>query len=88
MNDAQQTIPTIQRIISILWPSFLTAGVATILFFTVFDPHLLMEISGYPHISRLGGYTIGFFCFWALTSISCVLTCYFQKPCDNKKPLK
>lgn len=77
----------IQQVISILWPSFLTAGVATILFFVAFDPQTIMAISGYGDISRLGGYTVGFFLFWILTSSSCALTCYFRKPCDdiNKK---
>lgn len=72
-----------QRIISILWPSFLTAGVATILFFTAFDPQLIVAVSGYGEISRLGGYSIGFFLFWLLTSISCLLTCFFQRPCPT-----
>jgi hypothetical protein len=87
MNDESRTIPTIQKIVAILWPSFLTAGVATILFFTAFDPQLIVAASGYGEISRLGGYTIGFFLFWLLTSSSCALTCYFQRPCDenNKK---
>lgn len=81
-------IPKIQRIIAIFWPSFLTAGIATILFFTAFDPQLLMQVAGYGEISRIGGYTVGFFLFWLLTSSTCALTCYFQKPCDsiNGKP--
>jgi uncharacterized membrane protein len=76
-------IPKIQRIISVFWPSFLTAGVATILFFTAFDPQLLMDVSGYGQISRLAGYTIGFFLFWILTASTCALTCYFQRPCHT-----
>ena len=76
-------LPMVQRIVSILWPSFLTAGVATILFFTAFDPQLIMAVSGYGDISRLGGYTMGFFIFWILTSTSCALTCFFQRPCDT-----
>jgi hypothetical protein len=76
--------PLIQKVIAVLWPSFLTAGVATILFFTAFDPELIVSISGYGEISRLGGYTIGFFLFWLLTSSSCALTCYFQRPCKPK----
>lgn len=76
-------LPMIQRVIAILWPSFLTAGVATILFFTAFDPQLIMAVSGYGEISRLGGYTMGFFIFWILTSTSCALTCFFQKPCKD-----
>ncbi len=76
-------IPKIQRVISIFWPSFLTASAATIVFFTVFDPHDLMALLDVPPISRLGVYTIGFFCFWALTAISCIMTCYFQRPCSE-----
>ena len=84
MEKKDGSISLTQRLISILWPSFLTAGVATILFFTAFDPEELMLVSGYGEISRIGGYTIGFFLFWLLTSSSCALTCYFQRPCNEK----
>lgn len=83
MTVLQENIPTIQKIIAVLWPSFLTAGVATILFFTAFDPQLLMALGGFEQVSRLGGYTIGFFLFWLLTSSTCLLTCYFQRPCHQ-----
>ncbi len=74
-------ISRMQQNISILWPSFLTAGVATIIFFTLFDPiHLFPE----RDYSRIGCYTVGFFAFWALTAMTSVLTCYFQKPCDRR----
>ena len=76
-------IPKTQKIVAVFWPSFLTAGLATILFFAAFDPQLLMQVSGYGHISRMGGYTVGFFLFWALTASTCTLTCYFQKPCHK-----
>lgn len=84
MDEARQDTPMIQKVIAVLWPSFLTSGVATILFFTAFDPQLIVSVSGYGEITRLGGYTIGFFLFWILTSSSCLLTCYFQRPCDQK----
>ncbi|MDH5407227.1 MAG: hypothetical protein OEZ33_08645 [Gammaproteobacteria bacterium] len=83
MSAAEQDIPNVQKIAAVLWPSFLTAGVATILFFTAFDPQLIMAVSGYGEISRMAGYSIGFFIFWLLTSSSCALTCYFRKPCDD-----
>lgn len=51
--------------------------------FVAFDPQLIMVVSGYGDISRLGGYTMGFFFFWMLTSTSCALTCYFRKPTDG-----
>jgi len=80
-----QGIPVIQRIIAVLWPSFLTSGVATGLFFTVFDPHDLTMLTGHLGVSRMAVYSIGFFMFWLLTSGTCALTCYFQRPCDQVK---
>ena len=82
MSDAQ-SIPTVQKIIAVLWPSFLTAGVATILFFTAFDPWELSSDADLEDSSRLGIYTGGFFLFWLLTATTSLLTVYFQRPCPN-----
>ena len=80
-HEPDEELPAIQRIASVLLPSFLTAGAATILFFTVFDPEQLSLIAGGPEITRTGGYSIGFFLFWILTASSSALTCYFRRPC-------
>jgi len=72
------TIPLIQRVVAILWPSFITAGIATVLFTTAFDPAVIFI--DYD-ISRLGIYTICFFLFWSLGAITAASTCYFLKPC-------
>jgi hypothetical protein len=53
----------------ILWPSFLAAGMAEVVFFTVFDP------SDFD-AGRLAAYSIGFFLFWALAAASSALTCF------------
>lgn len=82
-QNPDQDLPVIQRIVSIMWPSFLTASFATILFFVLFDPSDLALISGFE-VTRTGGYTIGFFFFWFITSIGCALTCYFRKPCPPR----
>lgn len=79
----QARLPVVQQIVSVMWPSFIVAGLATIIFFTVFDPIALAELAGVPELTRTGGYTIGFFAFWLLTSISCALTCYFRRPTDR-----
>lgn len=85
--SGQQTpgnqIPVIQRIIAVMWPSFLTSGVATGAFFTLFDPHELTSLIGFEGMSRMAVYSIGFFAFWLLTATTCALTCYFQRPCDQ-----
>jgi hypothetical protein len=78
----QRRTPTIQRIAAVLWPSFLTAGVATILFFAAFDPQDLLASTNFAEASRLAAYSTGFFLFWLLTASSCLLTCYFQRPCE------
>lgn len=75
-------IPAVQRIVSILWPSFLTAGVATILFTTLFDPVELGHMLDLE-LTRIAGYTGSFFGFWLLTSINGALTCYFRRPCHR-----
>ena len=43
-------LPPVQRMVSVLWPSFLTAGVATIIFFTLFDPVQLSLLAGGPEV--------------------------------------
>jgi hypothetical protein len=81
LTDADKSpLPVVQQIVSVMWPSFIVASIATIVFFTVFDPVAVGELAGIPELTRTGGYTIGFFCFWLLTSISSALTCYFRRP--------
>ena len=44
-----------------LWVSFMSAAVATLLFFATFDPEQLLLIATYPlEMSRTAGYSIGF----------------------------
>ena len=72
-------IPVIQRVVAILCPSFITAGIATIIFTTVFDPKVIfIEYD----ISRLGMYTISFFLFWLFGAVTAMTTCFFLKPCS------
>jgi len=85
LQNKAQEIPVIQRIIAVLWPSFLTSGVATGLFFTIFDPLELTMLTGHMDVSRMAVYSIGFFMFWLLTSSTCALTCYFRRPCEQVK---
>lgn len=78
-----------QRLIHILWPSFLVAGIADILFTSLFDPLQIMY-QGEPLIEhRIAAYTIGFFFFWLICIGSSAMTCYFQRGSDeiNRCPL-
>lgn len=75
---------------AILWPSFLVAGVATMIFFANVDPAELQE-STYPdlQLSRKLGYTIGFFMFWGVTAWSSFLTMLLLRPAGGpRRPLE
>lgn len=68
-----------QRAISILWPSFIVAGVAEAVFFTVFDP-MELTIFGHPAgLSRIAVYSLGFFLFWAFAASASAFTCFLQR---------
>ena len=54
-------IPRIQQAISVLWPSFLTAIIATGIFFSAFNPRDLIPFNLDIDISPLAAYSIGFF---------------------------
>lgn len=62
----------------ILWPAFLVACLATMLFFACFDPLPLLHDTALSSwiTDRRGGYTIGFFFFWIITSLAASLTAW------------
>ena len=76
-------IPTSQKIISVIWPSFLMAGLGTILFFSAIDPGEMSSPAWFVNLSRLEAYTAGFMFLWLLGIFACLLTRYFQKPEDR-----
>lgn len=68
-----------KRAIWILWPAFIVAGIAEVVFFLVFDPlelHLVAEALGVR--SHLAWYTIGFFLFWLFAAASSAFTSFLQ----------
>lgn len=65
----------------VLWPSFVAAGLASMVFFAFVDPLQLGRISFPGHtLSRELGYTVGFFMFWAVTAAASAVTCYLLRP--------
>ena len=69
----------VKRAIWILWPSFIVAGAAEALFFTIFDPTELQFFGQPLEVSRTAIYTVGFFLFWGFAAASSALTCFFQR---------
>ena len=74
-GEREDLSPKAIRLSAILWPSFLLAGVATMVFFAFVDPNELNLIS-FPDIkfSREMGYSLGFFLFWLISAASSYLT--------------
>lgn len=67
--------PWSQAIATVLWPSFISSVIATAVFFSQVDPHVL-HLATCPEwpISRELGYTLGFFMFWGITTLSSLFT--------------
>lgn len=72
-----ENIPRAQQVISVLWPSFLSAIVASGVFFSAFNPVDLIPFNLDIDISPLAAYSIGFFLFWTFAIISSIGTLYF-----------
>ena len=75
-------------LIWIMWPSFLVAGLAEGLLFSVVHPSELLFFGHHPDISDEGIYTLGFFVIWMFCAFSSALTAYIlpgiEAPADGK----
>jgi hypothetical protein len=74
------TVSVTQRIVTVLWLSFVMAGIATGAFFSVIDPLELKYCVSFPEVSRTAAYSIGFFLFWLLTASSSLVAVFFLYP--------
>jgi hypothetical protein len=63
-----------QRLMWILWPAFLMAGVTEMLVFAMIDPQDLSWLGQPLGWSRQSVYTVAFFVFWVILAVSGSLT--------------
>ena len=66
----------LQRAMWALWPGFLSAIAAEIVFFAMFDP---LDFNLSLHWSREAVYTFGFIAFWLLGTLSSAITLFLQR---------
>lgn len=70
-----------ERVLLILWPAFLMAGVLEMLVFVVVDPSSLhwfgVEPIGWP---RSAVYSVTFFIFWGVIATSGAITALLEDP--------
>ncbi len=78
----------LHRVLTILWPAFLAAGLAEACFFALFDPvEALAAHTGNWTPSPLAAYTLGFFFFWLMCALASTLTYYLLKvPAEHNPP--
>lgn len=72
-----------RKVMAILWPSFLMAGIAVGVFFSLVNPqelYLFGKVVDYP---PLAAYTMGFFAFWALCACSSALTYFLDRNAEQ-----
>lgn len=74
-----------QAVFTVLWISFLSAAVGTMIFFALFDP---VDLSGIfdenADISRDAGYAAGFFFFWALCALCSGVTAFLIRTAPKR----
>lgn len=76
-----------KHIIWILWPAFIAAGIAEVVFFTVIDPKQLYMFGRPVELAAMATYSLGFFLFWLVCAGSSLMT-YFMLPQGIKKALE
>ena len=67
-----------RRMMWVIWPAFLVAAVAELIFFSIFDPFDLHFFGAPLEMSRQAIYTMGFFGFWVLGIASSALTIFLE----------
>lgn len=72
-----------QKLIQVLWPSFIVAGMVEVIFFTVINPRELYLFGEPVYLDPLATYSIGFFAFWLICAASSLTTVYFQRSADE-----
>jgi hypothetical protein len=71
----------------VLWPSFLAACGASLVFFAAVDPALLRNAGPrlLAGLDREGGYAVGFLFFWAVGAIASTLSVYLIRTARSRQ---
>lgn len=84
-RGAQQWSRDRQALFTVIWISFLSAAIATMVFFAIFDPVELASILDSDlEISHDAGYAVGFFCFWVLCALCSGVTAFLVRTAPKR----
>ena len=74
-----------QAIAIVVWISFLSAAIGTMLFFALFDPvHLSGIFDEDLDIGREAGYAAGFFFFWLMSGLASAVTAWLVRTAPRR----
>lgn len=88
--DARPDTTLAQRLMWVVWPAFLVAGVLEVMVFAMIDPEDMHWFGGAPlELSRTAVYSMAFFAFWIAAAGSSALTALLSRsPFElNRQPL-
>jgi hypothetical protein len=73
----------------VLWPSFLAACLASLLFFAAVDPQLLSDAGPrlFAELSREQGYALGFLFFWMTAAVASAVSVFLIRTGRSATPL-
>jgi hypothetical protein len=71
----------------VLWPSFLAACAASLLFFAAIDPALLRDAGPrlFAGLDREAGYALGFFFFWGIGAVASTISVYLIRTARSRE---
>lgn len=69
-----------RRLLTILWPAFVMAGVLEVLVFAQVDPSELHGVAAAAGWSRQTIYSVAFFVFWAVIAAASALSLWLALP--------
>ena len=74
-----------QAVFTVVWISFLSAAIGTMVFFALFDPVDLFGIFDEDlDLGRDAGYAVGFFFFWILCALCSSVTAYLVRTAPTR----
>ncbi len=84
-RGARQWSRNRQAVATVVWISFLSAALATMLFFAMFDPvELANDLDEDLQIGRQAGYAVGFFFFWVLSALCSGVTAWLVRTAPKR----
>ena len=77
-----------QRLMCIVWPAFIVAGILEMAVFAVIDPMDVHWMSEGFDLSREGFYSLAFFVFWGVTMLASGLSVFLAYPSVQRQELR